>query len=91
MIVLPIAERHMDYAKSVAAEFDSKGFRIEIDSEQAPIGKKIRHATLQKIPYMIIIGDKEVQNNQISVRSREGKDLGPQTITEFIQTTNQVH
>lgn len=89
MSVLPISERHMDYAKQTAAELGRQGYRVEIDDEQATIGKKIRHATLQKVPYMVIIGDKEVQQGKIAVRSREGKDLGTQTINEFTQTLNK--
>lgn len=87
--VLPISEKHLDYANKVAEDLRANGIRVEVDSDQATIGKKIRHATLQKVPYMIIIGDAEVQDANVSVRSREGKDLGKVAVTDFIQTLKQ--
>ncbi len=87
--ILPIAERHLALAKQVAEKLIKAGIRVEVDETNESIGKKIRLSTLQKIPYMGIIGDKEVQSSSsgvqnISIRTREGKDLGIKNINDFI-------
>lgn len=82
--VLAISDKHIPYAKTVQAELAKGGIRVEVDEENKTIGYKIRQSTLQKVPYMVIIGDKEVGTQQIAVRTREGKDLGAVTINEFI-------
>jgi threonyl-tRNA synthetase len=83
-IVLPIADRHLDYAKSVVSELKAAGFRVELDERQEKIGFKIREAQLQKIPYMLVVGDKEAANGTVAVRSRAGGDQGAQTVAAFI-------
>jgi len=86
--ILPIADRHFDFAKLVEKELKDAGIRVELDTTQATVGKKIRHSTLQKVPYMVIIGDKEVESSEngstVSVRTRDGKDLGSLKVKEFI-------
>jgi threonyl-tRNA synthetase len=84
MIVLPIADRHAEYAQQVAARLDKAGFRVEADLRQEKIGYKIREAQLQKIPYMLVTGDREMADGTISVRSRSGGDLGAHGVDVFI-------
>jgi threonyl-tRNA synthetase len=84
--ILPISDKHLDYAKSVQNELVKNGIRAETNSDPERIGKKIRIATLQKVPYMIIIGDKEVEEKTISIRTRDGKDLGSSQLQTFINT-----
>ena len=81
--LLPIGEGHVEYAQSVATELKKAGIRVLVDTDNKSIGAKIRHATLQKIPYMAIMGDKEVSLKSLSVRARDGHDLGSQTVEEF--------
>ncbi len=92
--VLPISEKHLDYSQSVVSEFKKQSIRAEIDEDNKTVGYKIRQATLQKVPYMVIIGDTEVGRSKVdggksdemyvSVRTREGKDEGQKSIYEFI-------
>lgn len=82
-MVIPISDRHLDYAVKVGAELKAAGLRIEVDSRPERMNLKIRQAQLQKIPYMLIVGDKEVESEGISVRLRNGDDLGSQTIEAF--------
>ena len=84
-IVLPIADRHLDYAKSVVSELTAAGFRVELDERQEKIGFKIREAQLQKIPYMLVVGDKEAAEQTVAVRSRVGGDQGAQSVDAFIE------
>ncbi len=82
--VLPIADRHFEYAQSVADELTAAGFRVEVDLDNAKIGAKIAQAETQKIPYMTIIGDKEVEGNAVSLRGRGRQDLGSLTREELL-------
>jgi threonyl-tRNA synthetase len=84
VVVLPIADRHMDYARSVRERLQAAGLRVEVDQRQEKIGYKIREAQLQKIPYMLVVGDKEVADGAVSVRSRVGGDHGAQPVAAFI-------
>jgi threonyl-tRNA synthetase len=81
--VSPIADRHVDYAKEVAAKLDKLGYRVSVDDRRETLGKKIREAQNDKIPYMLILGDKDITNNTVSVRKRIEGDLGPIPIEEF--------
>lgn len=85
--ILPVSEKHVQRAKEVASELKKHEMRVEVNAADKTLGAKIREATLQKVPFMIIIGDKEVGQAELAgaVRTREGKDLGPQTISEFIK------
>ena len=83
--LLPIADRHLDYTYEVKSMLESKGIRVELDDRNEKIGYKIREARLQKVPYMLIIGDNEVENNAVSVRRRgEDGDLGSMSAAEFV-------
>ena len=83
--LLPIADRHFEYAQKVAQELKAKGLRVEVDETAKTIGAKIRAHTLQKVPFMGIIGDKEIESSGVSVRSRDGKDQGTLNIEALTQ------
>jgi threonyl-tRNA synthetase len=83
--VLPIADRHAEYASGVRDQLAAAGLRAELDHRQEKIGYKIREAQLQKIPYMLVVGDKEVENGTVAVRSRSGGDLGAQPLGVFME------
>ncbi len=82
--ILTISDAHADYAYEVMNKLNSLGFRVEVDDRSEKIGYKIREARLQKIPYMLVVGDKEVQNNELSVKSRTGEDKGTMDIDTLI-------
>lgn len=81
---LPIADRHQDYAKEMMAKLESAGIRCELDGRSEKIGFKIRSAQMEKIPYMILVGDKDIEAGTISVRSRKNGDEGATTVDAFI-------
>jgi threonyl-tRNA synthetase len=83
-IVLPIADRHLDYADSVRATLARAGLRVELDRRQEKIGYKIREAQLQKVPYMLVVGDREATEGTVALRSRAGGDLGARSVDTFI-------
>jgi threonyl-tRNA synthetase len=87
-MVIPISDRHLDYAYKVGAELEDAGLRIEVDSRPERMNLKIRQAQLQKIPYMLVVGDKEMEINGVSVRLRSGEDLGGKTMDEFKRMVN---
>ena len=83
--ILPIADRHLDYAYDVKKQLEAKGIRVELDDRNEKIGYKIREARLQKVPYMLIIGDSEVEKCEVSVRRRgEDGDLGAMNTEDYI-------
>ena len=82
--ILPIADRHADYAKSVQEKLIKEGLRVQVDERSEKIGYKIREAQLQKVPYMFIVGDKEVEEGAISVRSRDHGEQGSQQLEDFV-------
>ncbi len=83
-IVLPIADRHQAYAGSVRERLSAAGLRVELDARQEKIGYKIREAQLQKVPYMLVVGDREVEQGQVAVRARAGGDQGSRGVDAFI-------
>jgi threonyl-tRNA synthetase len=83
-VVLPIADRHAAYARTVRDRLVAAGLRAELDERQEKIGYKIREAQLQKIPYMLVTGDREAAEGTVAVRSRSGGDLGAKTLEAFI-------
>lgn len=87
--LLPIADRHNEYAKKLLEELGNDGIQVELDSRQHTLQAKIREATLQKVPYMGIIGDKELAEQAISVRSRDGEDQGSMSISQFLQKVRE--
>jgi len=84
VVVLPIADRHLDYAREVAAVLDQAGLRAEVDDRQEKVNYKIREAQLQKIPYMLVVGDREAADRAVAVRSRARGDLGARPLDQFV-------
>ncbi|NMB97757.1 MAG: threonine--tRNA ligase, partial [Clostridiaceae bacterium] len=82
--ILPIVDKHFDYAKSVAQKLIENGIRVEVDYRNEKVGYKIREAQLEKVPYMLVIGDKEMENLAVAVRSRKDGDLGPMSLDDFV-------
>ena len=82
--ILPISESHREYAEKVKQELEDNDIRVELDERDEKIGYKIREATMQKVPYMLILGDKEIEANAVGVRSRKEGDLGQMKINEFV-------
>ncbi|MBQ6465708.1 MAG: threonine--tRNA ligase [Oscillospiraceae bacterium] len=83
-VVMPITDRAADYAKQVAAQLDKAGVRVETDLRNEKIGYKIREAQMQKVPYMLVVGDKEAESGAVAVRTRAGKDLGAMPVDDFL-------
>ncbi len=83
--VLPIIDKHHEYARKVLAALREKGIRAEVDERNEKIGYKIREAQMEKIPYMLVVGDKEAENSQVAVRSRKEGDLGAMPLEDFIK------
>jgi threonyl-tRNA synthetase len=75
-VVIPVTEKHQDYGREVAAALKAKGVRVTVDDRNEKLGYKIREAQVQKIPYMLVVGDKEVEARTVSVRHRQAGDLG---------------
>ena len=84
--ILPIGERQHEYAKARKGKLESYNIRCELDDRNEKIGYKIREAQLDKAPYMLVLGDKEVESNLVAVRSRKEGDKGAMSIDEFISS-----
>jgi threonyl-tRNA synthetase len=84
VMVVPIADRHVDYGHEVLGELKAAGFRAEIDARSERMNAKIRNAQLQKIPYMLVVGDREAEAQAVAVRTRGGEDLGSMPVFQFI-------
>jgi len=82
--VMPITDRCAEYATQIADRLNELGMRAETDLRNEKIGYKIREAQVQKLPYMLVVGDKEAENGTVSVRTRSGVDLGAMPVDEFI-------
>ncbi len=87
--VLSITDKQLDFAKSVRDTLRAEGIRADLDTRSEKIGFKIREAALEKVPYVLVVGDKEVQQNAVAVRERGGKDLGAMPLPEFIDKVNK--
>ncbi|MBR1419164.1 MAG: threonine--tRNA ligase, partial [Synergistaceae bacterium] len=81
--ILPIAEEHRAYAEELKEQFMDWDLRVEIDARDEKLGRRIRDAQLQKVPYMLVLGDKETQNKEVAVRERSKGDLGSMSIAKF--------
>ena len=82
--ILPISDKHKEYAEKLKEKLEEYDIRVELDEREEKIGYKIREAQLQKIPYMLIVGDKEVEANAVGVRSRKDGDIGAMSVEDFI-------
>ena len=83
--VIPISEKHLDYAKKIEKELKENNIRVEIKNENETLGKKIRASEMQKIPYLLIVGDKEIESKSVSVRQRSKGDIGQMPTDKFIE------
>src|SRR5699024_3149114 len=83
--ILSVTERNEEYAKSISDALSRRGIRCEVDSRNETIGYKIRSAQLEKVPYMLVVGDKEAQEGKVSVRRRGEGVIGEMTVDEFAQ------
>lgn len=84
--IIPIADRHLDYATEIAGRITDVGMRVEVDDRKETVNRKIRDAQLQKIPYMLIVGDREVESKMVALRLRDGRDLGARGLDELLST-----
>ena len=87
--VIPIAEAHADYAKELAKELKAKGLRVEVDLRDEKMQRKIREAELMKIPYMAVVGEREMEAGQVAVRSRKEGNLSPETKEDFAKRLDE--
>lgn len=88
-VLIPIADRHVPYAAEVAGKLKSAGLRCSLDDRSERMNAKIRDAQNQKIPYMLIIGDQEMESGQVALRTRTGENPGPMSLEDFLQITQQ--
>ena len=88
--VLPVTDRASEYADQVEQKLSAAGFRVEVDHRSEKLGYKIREAQGQKIPYMVVVGDKDMENQTVSIRHRSGKDLGAMSQDEFVALLQEV-
>ena len=84
--VIPVSERHLEYAESVRKMLSGNGLRVETDERNEKLGYKIRQAQLEKVPYMLIVGDKEVEGGTVSIRSRKNGDMGSMKAEDFSES-----
>ena len=86
---MDIADRHADYATQIMKNLENQGIRVKIDLRNEKIGFKIREHSMQRIPYQVIIGDKELEEQTITVRTQKGEDLGSLSIDKFVEQIKQ--
>jgi len=89
-VIVPISERHHSYAESVAQQLKSKGVRVEVDARNEKMNAKIREHTMQKVPFLLVVGDKETEAGKVSVRSRGKGDEGQVATGEFVERISRL-
>jgi threonyl-tRNA synthetase len=88
-VIMNITDRQADYVTKITEKLQEKGFRVKFDLRNEKIGFKIREHTLQRVPYLVVAGDRELENQTIAVRTREGRDLGSMSLEAFIQLVQE--
>jgi threonyl-tRNA synthetase len=88
-VVIPISDRHLDYAQKVADQLRAADLRVDIDDRSERMQAKIRDAQLQKVPYMLVVGDREAEANAVAVRLRSGEDLKARPVDEIVHRMSQ--
>jgi threonyl-tRNA synthetase len=83
-VVMPITDRHLDYARTVYERLEAAGFRVQLDDRKEKVNLKIREAQIQKVPYMLVVGDREAESGSVSVRHRKHADMGAKPVDQFI-------
>ena len=86
MIVLPIREKYQEYAKKIHTSLEDLDLRVDVNFRDDRIGYKVREASMQKIPFVLIVGEKELENSTVNVRSRDKGDLGEMNLERFIES-----
>jgi threonyl-tRNA synthetase len=89
VVILNITDRHTEYASKIMLDLEKQGIRVKIDLRNEKIGFKIREHSMQRVPYLVIIGDKELEQQSITVRTQKGDDLGSLSINEFTERLKQ--
>jgi len=89
-MIIPISDRHMDYANKVMAELKAVGVRAEVDGRSERMNAKVRDAQLQKVPYMLVVGDKEAADNAVALRLRSNENLGAIPLASFIERITSI-
>ena len=89
-VVIPIADRHANYGRGVIDRLEAGGLRVELDDRSERMNRKIRDAQLQKVPYMLIVGDRDIEAAKVSVRLRTGEDLGAISVDAFLAAVHHV-
>jgi threonyl-tRNA synthetase len=89
-VLIPVADRHVDYARQVAVQLRLRGLRVDVDDSEGRVGAKVREATLQKIPWMLVVGDRDIEQKAVSVRLRTGDDLGAMPLAGFIEYAGKI-
>ncbi|MGA7398032.1 MAG: His/Gly/Thr/Pro-type tRNA ligase C-terminal domain-containing protein, partial [Solirubrobacterales bacterium] len=82
-MIVPVADRHLDYAKKIAADLTTRGVRVKVEERSESVGKKIRAAELGRYPYMLVVGDREAEAAEIAVRSHDEGELGSMGVEKF--------
>jgi threonyl-tRNA synthetase len=82
-VIIPIADRHVDFAREVAEQLREADLRVEVDDRSDRMNAKIRDAEKRKVPYMLVVGDREMENGQVDIRRRSGERLGAMLVDEF--------
>ena len=90
MRFLPVTDRAADYCADAAKALEGQGFRVEVDYRNEKIGKKIRDAQMEKVPYMVVVGDRDMENGTVSPRHRADGDLGAMSLDAFVALLRQV-
>jgi threonyl-tRNA synthetase len=88
--VLPITDRINEYAEKVAAELRSAGLRVEANLKSEKIGAKIRDAQMQKVPFMLVLGDREMEQENVAVRERSQGDIGAMSVADFVEMARKL-
>ena len=90
-VLIPIADRHFAYAEQVAEALRRAGLRVEVDTRADRMNAKVRDAQLQKIPYMLVVGDKEAQGNSVSLRLRTNENVGAVPLADFVEKARRLN
>ncbi len=88
-VLIPIADRHVEYCRSLAARLKALGLRVEVDERGERMNSKIRDAQKQKVPYMLVVGDQEMENGQVALRLRNGENPGAMSVDDFLTRANR--
>ncbi|MFL5591061.1 MAG: His/Gly/Thr/Pro-type tRNA ligase C-terminal domain-containing protein, partial [Ktedonobacteraceae bacterium] len=90
VMIIPIADRHLEYANKVMETLKAAGVRVEVDMRSERMNAKVRDAQMQKIPYMLVVGDKEVAENAVAVRLRTNENLGATPLASFVERITEI-